>query len=41
LKECLILDPRYIPAVRALAETYRKSNPEVAKKYDELANSYK
>jgi tetratricopeptide (TPR) repeat protein len=41
LKDCLILDPRYIPAVRALAETYRKSNPEVAKKYDELANSYK
>ncbi len=41
LKSCLILDPKYTPAIRMLADSYRKSDPEVAKKYDELANSYK
>ena len=41
LKSCLMLDPRYTPAIRILADSYRKSDPEVAKKYDELANSYK
>jgi tetratricopeptide (TPR) repeat protein len=39
LRTCLKMNPRYKPAVVALAETYRISNPDIAKKYDELANS--
>jgi len=41
LKTCLTLNPRYKPAILSLADSYRKSNPEIAKKYDNLANSYK
>lgn len=41
LRECLILNPRYKPAISALADTYRESDPDVAKKYDELANTIK
>ena len=41
LKTCLTLNPRYKPAIVALADSYRKSDPEVARKYDELANTYK
>jgi tetratricopeptide (TPR) repeat protein len=41
LKTCLTMSPRYKPAIIALADTYRKSNPDVAKKYDVLANSIK
>jgi tetratricopeptide (TPR) repeat protein len=41
LKTCLTLNPVYKPAILLLADSYRKSNPEVAKKYDELANSIK
>ncbi|HEY3389698.1 MAG TPA: hypothetical protein VGK38_09020 [Prolixibacteraceae bacterium] len=41
LKTCLTLNPCYKPAILALADSYRKSDPEVARKYDELANSYK
>ncbi len=41
LKTCLILNPRYQPAIRSLADSYRNSDPEMAKKYDDLANSYK
>jgi tetratricopeptide (TPR) repeat protein len=41
LKTCLTLDPGYKPAILALADSYRKSDPEVARKYDELANSIK
>ena len=41
LKTCLTLDPVNKPAILALADSYRKSDPEVAKKYDELANSIK
>jgi len=41
LKTCLTLNPRYKPAIMALADSYRKSDPEVARKYDELANTYK
>jgi hypothetical protein len=33
------MNPRYKPAIVALADTYRESDPEIAKKYDELANS--
>jgi hypothetical protein len=41
LVTCLNLDPRFKPAIMAMAETYRTSNPEVAKKYDELAKTIK
>jgi len=41
LKTCLTLDPGNKPAIQALADSYRKSDPEVAKKYDDLANSIK
>jgi hypothetical protein len=33
------MSPRYKPAIIALAETYRSSDPDIAKKYDELANT--
>jgi tetratricopeptide (TPR) repeat protein len=39
LKTCLTISPKYKPAIMALADTYRSSNPEIAKKYDELANT--
>jgi len=41
LKTCLMINPRYIPAILSLADSYRKTDPDVARKYDELANSYK
>ena len=41
LKTCLRISPGYQPALRLLADTYRNSNPEVAKKYDQLLNSNK
>ena len=41
LKTCLILNPRYKPAILSLADSYRQSDPEVARKYDELVNSIK
>ena len=41
LRTCLTMNPRYKPAIIGLADTYRDSNPEIAKKYDELANSIK
>jgi tetratricopeptide (TPR) repeat protein len=41
LKDCLNVKSRYKPALKALADTYRKSQPEVAKKYDELINTIK
>jgi tetratricopeptide (TPR) repeat protein len=40
LRTCLTISPKYKPAIIALADTYRKSNPDIAKKYDELANHY-
>jgi hypothetical protein len=41
LKTCLTLNPSYKPAVLSLADSYQKSDPVVARKYDELANSIK
>ena len=38
---CLNMNPRYKRAILALADTYRKSNPDIAKKYDELASTIK
>jgi tetratricopeptide (TPR) repeat protein len=39
LKTCLDMNPRFKPAIRALAETYRVSHPDIARKYDVLADS--
>jgi Tetratricopeptide repeat len=39
LRTCLKLNPEYKAAIVALADTYRISNPDIARKYDELANS--
>ena len=41
LRTCLTMNPYFKPAIVALADTYRKSDPEIAKKYDELAGSIK
>jgi tetratricopeptide (TPR) repeat protein len=41
LKTCLDMDPEYKPAIIAMAGTYRKSNPDIARKYDELAGRVK
>lgn len=41
LMTCLNIDPGYKSAIIALADTYRTSDPEIAKKYDELANTIK
>ncbi len=41
LRTCLTINARYKPAIIALADTYRKTNPEIAKKYEDLANSIK
>jgi len=39
LLTCLEMSPRFKPAIEALADTYRNSNPDIAKKYDDLASS--
>ena len=39
LRNCLKMNPGYLPAIKALADTYRKSDPEIARKYDDLAKS--
>lgn len=39
LRICLRINPKYKPAIITLADTYRESDPEIARKYDELANS--
>ncbi len=39
LTTCLDMNPRYKQAIVALADTYRRSNPDIAKKYDDLANT--
>jgi tetratricopeptide (TPR) repeat protein len=41
LRTCLTMSPRYRPAIVAMADTYRKSDPGIAKKYDELADTIK
>ena len=41
LRTCLTMNPHFIPAIVALADTYRKTDPEIAKKYYELADSIK
>jgi tetratricopeptide (TPR) repeat protein len=39
LRTCLTINPRYKPAIIALADTYRNTNPDIAKKYDDMANT--
>ena len=41
LRSCLTMSPKFKPAIIALADTYRSSNPQIAKKYDELAECIK
>jgi tetratricopeptide (TPR) repeat protein len=41
LEECLTMNPQYKPAITALADTYRDTDPEIAKKYDEWASTIK
>lgn len=41
LKKCLEINTKYKPAIVALADTYRNTDPEIAGKYDELANTLK
>jgi tetratricopeptide (TPR) repeat protein len=41
LRTCLTMNPLYKPAIMALADTYRKNDPEIASKYDKLADSVK
>jgi tetratricopeptide (TPR) repeat protein len=39
LRSCLSIKPDFKPAIITLADTYRKSNPDIAEKYDKLVNS--
>ena len=39
LKTCLTMSQRYKSAIVVLADTYRISNPDIAKKYDDLART--
>ncbi len=41
LRSCLNINSRFKPAIVALADTYRVSDPEIAKKYDDIANRIK
>jgi tetratricopeptide (TPR) repeat protein len=41
LRRCITMNPKYKPAIIALADTYRISDPEIASKYDKLADSVK
>lgn len=39
LRNCLTINPRYKPAIVALADTYRKTDPDIADKYDKLVKT--
>ncbi len=41
LRDCLTINPEYRPAIMALADTYRKTDPDIAEKYDDLAATLK
>jgi tetratricopeptide (TPR) repeat protein len=41
LRTCLTINPGYKPAIIALADTYRDSDPDIAEKYDRLAETTK
>jgi len=39
LRSCLYIKPDFKPAIKGAADTYRKSDPGIAEKYDKLLNS--
>jgi tetratricopeptide (TPR) repeat protein len=39
LRSCLMINPRFKPAIIALADSYRESDPDIAEKYDRLAEN--
>ena len=41
LRECLGINLKYKPAITGLADTYRLTDPEIARKYDEIAATIK
>ena len=41
LRDCLKLNSKYKPALEALAETYRKTDSAIARKYDEIIDKLK
>ncbi len=41
LRTCLTMDPGFKPAIKALADTYRKTDPDIAEKYDKLIETIK
>ncbi|MCU0362208.1 MAG: tetratricopeptide repeat protein [Bacteroidales bacterium] len=41
LKDCLLINPRFSPAIVALGDTYRETHPELAAKYYKLAGTIK
>lgn len=41
LYDCLKINPGYLPALKLLADTYRKTDPIKASKYDKLIDNYK
>lgn len=41
LGECLKINPHFKPALQGMADLYRKTNPEMADKYDKLINKLK
>jgi len=41
LTTCLDMSPGYKPAIKALGDTYKVSNPDIAKKYYDLADTIK
>lgn len=41
LRKCLKINPRFKPAIVALGDTYRDTNPEIARKYYEQSNNLK
>jgi tetratricopeptide (TPR) repeat protein len=41
LRTCLTINPGYKPAIIALAETYRTTNPDIAAKYYKMADTIK
>ncbi|MBN1107575.1 MAG: hypothetical protein JXR66_06360 [Bacteroidales bacterium] len=40
LRQCLGVNPGYVPAIRALADTYRDTDPDIAEKLDDTALIY-
>lgn len=41
LKICLSMNPWYKPAILGMADTYRVTNPDIARKYEDLAGTIK